>query len=329
MGITGKIVRCCSAIESLGDVFIRLVGPLYVLLGVSLIVAVASLLLFVILPLTHRAGDPAGFAALAATSFVFFNVLFNYFMAVRVDPGSPTSKDVQLMCAEAGAGVRRWCHKCRCPKPELAHHCRVCRRCVLKMDHHCPWLHNCVGHRNYRYFFNFLAWLWLGCLLTVFSSASHVFGGDAFKLRVVKLGGGATGAITPSAVRDPVDVIKIGEGALGVGLAHSAEVRLTADQHAATTFSCVLAASIFCALCLLWFWHVYLVLTAQTTVEYHRFREARKEAKRIGVPFVNPHDRGWRGNWQEVFDERGRYWFLAWAMPRIKPHRGTGVPIVT
>jgi hypothetical protein len=92
MGITGKIVRCCSAIESLGDVFIRLVGPLYVLLGVSLIVAVASLLLFVILPLTHRAGDPAGFAALAATSFVFSTSCSTTSWPSASTPGRPRAR---------------------------------------------------------------------------------------------------------------------------------------------------------------------------------------------------------------------------------------------
>ena len=140
----------------MGDAFLRSVGPCYVLLGFGLVFTVAYSLLCVVLPLTRDLRTWQGFGTFAAVAFVFGNIGFNYVMSVRTDPGSPTQRDVQVMCAEAGAAVRRWCDKCRCPKPDLTHHCSVCKRCVLRMDHHCPWIHNCVGHRNYRYFFNFL-----------------------------------------------------------------------------------------------------------------------------------------------------------------------------
>ena len=51
------------------------------------------------------------------------------------------------------------------------------------------------------------------------------------------------------------------------------------------------------------------------------------EARKRGETFRNPHDAGWARNWQETFDERGKYWWVMWAMPRWRPHRGTGVPI--
>merc|ERR1740117_2000008 len=52
-----------------------------------------------------------------------------------------------------GTGERRHCKWCAKYKPDRCHHCRVCRTCVLRMDHHCPWIYNCVGHKNYKYFF--------------------------------------------------------------------------------------------------------------------------------------------------------------------------------
>merc|ERR1719503_364497 len=51
------------------------------------------------------------------------------------------------------SGERRHCKWCSKYKPDRCHHCRACRTCVLRMDHHCPWIYNCVGFRNYKYFF--------------------------------------------------------------------------------------------------------------------------------------------------------------------------------
>lgn len=62
------------------------------------------------------------------------------------------------------SGESRWCNKCNAPKPDRCHHCSSCQRCVLRMDHHCPWLANrCIGLRNHKAFFLFLAYTALFC----------------------------------------------------------------------------------------------------------------------------------------------------------------------
>ncbi|KAN0060565.1 palmitoyltransferase for Vac8p [Thecaphora frezii] len=63
------------------------------------------------------------------------------------------------------SGEARWCAKCQAPKPDRCHHCSTCGRCVLRMDHHCPWLaSHCIGLRNHKAFFLFLAYTALLCV---------------------------------------------------------------------------------------------------------------------------------------------------------------------
>lgn len=50
-------------------------------------------------------------------------------------------------------GKVTFCKKCNTVRPERAHHCSITGTCILRMDHYCPWTANCVGQRNYKYFF--------------------------------------------------------------------------------------------------------------------------------------------------------------------------------
>lgn len=165
-------------------------------------------------------------------------------------PSLPPTKDVTVR----GMVVKvKYCQTCMLYRPPRCSHCSICNNCVERFDHHCPWVGQCIGKRNYRFFFMFISSTTLLCL--------YVF---AFCW---------------------VNISK------------------TMDEYqcdlwralAKSPMSGILIVYTFIAA---WFvggltgFHLYLIITNQTTYENFRYRYDCK---------MNPYNRGCSGNLWEIF----------------------------
>jgi len=292
------MVSCSYLMKWMLDNGMRVVGPLFVLLAVTLIGGVIYVLLFDLIPYyTENISPYAGMVLLGITILLSTNIFFNYYMIVVTPPGhtpevdeAEANKIEQLMRQEAGheikkgEGFSRFCKFCKKAKPPRSHHCHICKSCVLRMDHHCPWVNNCVGFYNHKYFVLFLLYLWCGCGFVAITS------------------------LIPFRASTDYRAVFVGSRTM-------------------VLFAFVISISVFLALSLLLGWHIYLVFTGQTTIEFYYNRTKARHARMRGEVHQNEYDLGSAKNWN-IFFGPGRFWF-SWLLPTTKASPGDGIVYLT
>lgn len=259
--------------------------------------------------------------------YLAFNVLFNYFSCVTTNPGtqsSPIYKELVFEACSQGkisqleleeycdvngfeappigrSRTRRrhsswidrdpfewgYCKYSQAPKAPRSHYDHVTRKLVLNMDHYCPWMFNVVGFANYRYFVVFLFWIFTACVYGVYITA------EPFCAMAWASSRRRQGMPSPRRPRNK-------------------------KARSAVMFTFVLALSVGIAVSILFFWHVFLLLTGQTTIEFYGNATLRHRAKARGFVYRNPYDQGYRRNFQSVFGSK-RHPLVAVVVPSRRP----------
>jgi DHHC palmitoyltransferase len=178
-----------------------------------------------------------------------------------------------------------FCTRSNQPKPPRSHYDHVTKTLVLCLDHYCPWMFNAVGYFNYRYFCNFLAYVEIAMIYGACMAYRPFVNASSPQYRKQVLEFRKTGVWKHLYAYTPIN---------------------TERMPISLAFMLCLAVGIAVA-CLGGF-HLYLVVTGQTTIEFHGNWVNRSKAKRLGQKWRNPYDLGWRRNVQQVYGAQPFLW---------------------
>jgi len=174
-----------------------------------------------------------------------------------------------------------YCQRTNQPKPPRSHYDHVSKTLVPCMDHYCPWMFNAIGYFNYRYFVNFLIFVFLGMMYGAFIAYRPFINSTSIFYREQVAKYRKTGIWSHIHPYTPISA-----------------------ERMPLSLSFMLCLAVGLAVCCLGSFHLYLVLTGQTTIEFHANYVSKTKARRSGQKYRNPYDMGWKRNWEQVYGYR-------------------------
>jgi palmitoyltransferase len=183
-------------------------------------------------------------------------------------------------------------------------------------------VNNCVGHFNHRYFVLFLLYLFLVCAYGAIMSYTPFM--ESHRFAVVSY---PPPSIHPYSSRRVAFVsgFNLCRRLTRTHTQHDDQPWIGLSARGTIVLIFVLSVAVGMAVGLMLAWHIYLVLTGQTTIEFYFNRYRMQTAKERGETYHNEFDLGYRRNW-EFFFGKGRFWF-SWMLPALTPPPGTFTPL--
>lgn len=222
-------------------------------------------------------------------------------------------------------GPQDWSYddRTRMPKPPRAHFDSVTKALVLNMDHYCPWMFNTIGYFNYRYFVNFVMFVSIGMMY------------------------GAIITYHPFMLIDSVDYhLQISQSRTlfldaskedqfhRKATFHYSEVQHlipgvpTPHEQMPLAFCFMICVAVGLSVTILFCFHLYLICTAQTTIEFHGNNMKKARSKEIGERFSNTYDLGLKRNIEQVWGRfKGWHTFMIVLLPSLREPEFLPVPM--
>jgi len=184
-----------------------------------------------------------------------------------------------------------YCEKSKLPKPPRSHFDSVTRSLVLNMDHYCPWMINCVGYFNYRYFVNFLLYTSVGlvyCAIMTFRLGLQYHFDLSFTTSII----GKSDINRWNVDTNDTSTENTSTSIINYKQEYQLEQAL---------FAFMIFTTLGTAVSVLLGFHLYLIVTCQSTIEFRDNMMEKHRWKEVGRVWKNPYDLGWKRNIEQVW----------------------------